>query len=224
MTSSLKRALIRLAYAGNRVVPSAKDFLPKSLHRRLLLRILDVNRKYNSFRDLPSRRFFESDVLPWTRDNYARILFVGTASYTYHYEALFRRNPAQFTTLDYNPGGAVWGAWQHIVAPIQEIDRHRPKGFFDCAILNGVFGFGVDETDDMRSTVEAVHNILRPDGLLILGWNTDRHPDPSTLGLFEPFFLPWQASPWGSRVRFASESHVYDFFIRRSGSSSMTSD
>ena len=82
-------------------------------------------------------------------------------------------------------------------------------------MLNGVFGFGVDDVDAMRTTIEAIHGILDLDGLLVLGWNTSRHADPASLGVLEPFFSATPQSPWGPVRRFPSETHVYNFYTRR---------
>jgi hypothetical protein len=213
----IKRTLAKVSNAANRLAPAGKRLLPKSVQRFILLHVLDVNREYNSFDDLPSRHFLEHDVLPWLRDQQARVLFVGTASYTYHYEKLFERNPDRFVTIDSNPSVGVWGARRHIVAPIQDIGLHEARCSFDCVILNGVFGFGVDEIKEMRATVEAVHAILRPGGLLVLGWNTTRHAAPDALQVLEPFFSVNAESPWGLQKRFASETHIYNFYTRQPG-------
>ena len=211
----MKSLLAGVSHAINRAAPGLKSLLPKSLHRFILLRVLGVNREYEWFADRPGRRFMERDLLPWLRDHMSRVLFVGTASYTYHYERLFRDRPDQFTTLDFNAGSAVWGASNHIVAPVQEIGRHRPEGSFDCAVLNGVFGFGVDDADAMRATVKAIHEVLVPGGLLVIGWNTDRHADPNGLDVFEPWFAPAKDLPWSARVTFEPEIHINDFYARR---------
>jgi SAM-dependent methyltransferase len=207
--------LARASHTVNRLVPGLKDALPKPLCRWLLLNVLKVNAPFAAFESLASRRFMENDVLLWVRDRSARILFVGTASYTHHYAKLFAADDDQLTTMDINSAMSVWGAPNHIVGPIQEILRFRSPGTFDSVILNGVFGFGVNDTAEMRRTVEAIHAVLKPGGLLIVGWNKDLHADPNVLGLYDGLFTPGDATPWGRRVTYESETHVYDFHIRR---------
>ncbi len=204
--SSLKNALFRFA-------PLARKVLPRAVQRFILLHVLQGNRPYRDMARMGSRRFLEDELLPWLASRHGRILFVGTAAYTHHYERQFRRD--QYTTIDRHPRTAVWGARDHITAPIEEIGRHRPKGFFDCIILNGIFGFGVDEIDHMRAVIKELHHALRPGGFLIVGWNTDLHADPETLGLFTPYFVPNEEEPWTARRQFPSETHVYDFYVRR---------
>ena len=204
----LQDAILRLS-------PLAKWLLPRPVLRFLLLHVVGVNRQYERLREVPSRLCLEREILPWVAAHFSRILFVGTASYTYHYEKLFRRG--QYTTVDLHPSTAVWGARDHIVAPIQDINRHRPKGFFDCVVLNGVFGFGVDQADDMRVVLKELHDALQPDGFLVVGWNSDMHEDPEALSLYEPFFVRNQEAPWIGRRRFPAETHIYDFYRRRPG-------
>jgi len=155
----------------------------------------------------------EREIQPWVVQRFSRVLFVGTASYTYHYERLFK--PGQYTTLDLHPSTAVWGSRDHIMAPIEDINRYRAKGSFDCVILNGVFGFGVDKVEHMRAVLRELRDALQPNGLLVVGWNTDRHEDPEALGLYEPLFARNGDAPWTERRRFPSETHVYDFYRRR---------
>jgi hypothetical protein len=183
------------------------------VQRLLLLHVLGVNRRYGQLLVTPSRVCLEREVLPWLAGRCRRVLFVGTASYTHHYERLFE--PGQYTTIDVHPSTAVWGSRDHIVGPIQDINRRRPKGSFDGIVLNGVLGFGVDRIEDMRLVLKEVHDALQPYGFLVVGWNTDLHDDPEALGLYEPFFTRNQEAPWTGRREFPPETHVYDFYRRR---------
>ncbi len=199
-----------LAYLPN----SLKKLVPRRVRRFLLLHVFHANRRYANLIHGPTRLYMEREILPWVRQHCSKVLFVGTAPYTYHYEKGFRRG--QYTTIDVHPSTAAWGARDHIVAPIQEIDRHRPRGCFDCVIMNGVFGFGVDKVEDMRAALGAVHTVLRPGGLLVLGWNTDKHVDPEALGLLAPGFGPADQPPFPNRLPYAlPETLVYDFYRRR---------
>jgi len=209
----------------SRVATFARKFLPKSVKRFMLLNLFGLRRRYVHLRAHPSRLFLEREVLPWLAEHYDRVLFVGTAPYTCHFEKLFRRTREQYTTIDSNAGTAVWGARQHIVAPLQEVCHHRPKAYFDCIVLNGIFGFGIDELSDQRETIRILHDALAPGGLLLVGWNTNLHPDLESMGLFDLYFAPAGNAPnggipWPHRTRFAlPETHVYDFYTRLRGTS-----
>jgi hypothetical protein len=190
-----------------------KKLVPRRVRRFLLLLVFHANRQFADFVQGPTRLYMEHEILPWVRQNCSSVLFVGTAPYTCHYEKGFRAG--QYTTIDAHPSTAAWGASDHIIAPIQEIARHRPRGHFDCVIMNGVFGFGVDSVSDMRAALLAVHEVLRPGGLLVLGWNTDKHEDPEALGLLAPYFAPANQPPFPNRLPYSlPETFVYDFYRR----------
>ncbi len=211
MATVLKKALSGLYYG---LSPLARRILPKPVLRFLLLNVVGVNHPYAEILGNPGRLFMEQELLPWLRERYRRILFVGTASYAWHYEKLFDQDPDQYTTLDSRPGAAVWGAPTHIVARIEDIGRHRPGEFFDCIVFNGVFGFGIDSPVDMRAAAKAMHDALRPGGVLIVGWNTDLHADPEELGVLSPHFARTDQTPWGQTRRYPAELHVYDFYVK----------
>ncbi len=194
----------------------AKAVLPKRAKRFILLNALGLRRRYTHLRSHPSRIFLDREFMPWVSRTYDRVLFVGTAPYTHHFERLFRRSREQYTTIDPRGGTAVWGARNHIAAPIQEIGRHRAPHYFDCIILNGIFGFGIDEIDDQRATIKILHDALAPGGLLMVGWNSNLTPDLEGLGLFEPYFEAVEQAPWPHRTRFSlPETHVIDLYTRR---------
>ncbi len=183
---------------------SARKLLPKKVQRSLLL-AYGANRPYAHFPGLASRHCLETAILPWMRDRCQSVLFVGTASYTWQYERQFAAD--RYTTLDIAAGVAVWGARRHIVAPLQELTCHRPSGFFDGVVLNGVLGFGIDTPEQMHRTFEELRRALAARGLLVVGWNTDRHEDPETLGLYAGFERS------GERRVFPGETHVYDVLV-----------
>jgi SAM-dependent methyltransferase len=210
---------------SSRLATFAKRTLPKPAKRFILLNFLGVRRRYAPLRRNPSRIHLEREILPWLAEHHARVLFVGTAPYTCQFERLFRRSRDQYTTIDPNAGTAVWGARQHLVAPLQEIKRYRPAGYFDCIVVNGVFGFGIDDLDSQRDALRALNDALAPGGLLLVGWNTNLQPDLEALGLFEPYFTPAgeDSLPWPHRTRFElPETHVYDFYTRRADGGTST--
>ena len=200
-----------MLHVGGSLARSARQLLPKQMQRSLLA-ACGANRPYAHFPGLASRQCLETEILPWLRDRCRSILFVGTASYTCHYETLFRAD--RYTTLDIAAGAAVWGARHHIVAPVQELSRHRLPGSFDGVVLNGVLGFGIDTEQQMRRTFEELHRALAPSGLLVVGWNTDRHPDPEALGVYGGRFARVSEPQWVGRRCFPPETHVYDVYQR----------
>jgi SAM-dependent methyltransferase len=132
------------------------------------------------------RALLEDVLLPaYARDAaVGRLLFVGCESYTRTYAALFgveADRPGRFRTIDIDPAQAPHGTPDHVVAPIQEVARHVEPASLDVVVMNGVYGWGVNDREALAGAFEAVAAVLRPGGRLLLGWN-----DVPVLGPFDP--------------------------------------
>ena len=225
MLGPVKSQLSRLAYWVNDRFPGLKALVPKGLHRFVLLRVVGMNDQYEQMlRQNPERLFLQNEALPWVSASYRQVLFVGTASYTYQYEKLFADDPDRYTTIDRNPSTRVWGGKHHIVASIEQIDRHRPPGFFDCVVLSGVLAYripahgdyGPAKPDELQAVLKALYNVIRPGGLLLVGWNLrDMAQSLAQLGLLDPCFAPTDKTPWGPRKDFPGDPHAFEFYERQ---------
>jgi hypothetical protein len=196
---------------ANQQLPWLKEFVPNTVRRQLLLRILGV---LNDFTPPPSRLWLERHVLPALPPaGFRRILFVGTAPYTWHYERIVAKAGGEWVTADIRQANRVWGsAKEHLTARIQDISHYFPRGRFDCVIVNGVFGFGVNTESDIAKSLDETRRVLRSGGVLLIGWNTDLIADPMKLagkyGRSDTRLFP-------ERRVFEHETHVYDFLVAR---------
>jgi len=100
------------------------------------------------------------------------------------------------------------------VGDLQKVGALHPSGYFDVALINGVFGWGLDTLDGQNEAVEGLARVLKPAGILMLGWNTDRSSDPTKLLAIERFFVPSQRSGVERRIVVPGVTHVYDFLSR----------
>ncbi len=209
MSNPLTSELSRVVRVLLGIAAGVKHLLPKPVQRLVLLYAFGSHRQNAEVAPQANRRCLGEEIIPHLAAQNLTVLFVGTSSYTFHYERHF--GPKTYTTIDPNPGQAVWGSQDHIVTRVQDIGLHRPAGSFDRAVLNGVFGYGVNDPPAMRATAQALHDVLRPGGQLIFGWNTDAHAEPETLGVFTGLF----ARSLEPRRTFAGDTHVYDFSVRQ---------
>ena len=92
-----------------------------------------------------------------------------------------RRARERYRTVDIDPAKARFGAPDHVIAPMQEIDRHFAPGSIDVIVANGVYGFGIDDRAGLCAAFAAARAVLRPGGTLVLGWN-----DVPALAPFDP--------------------------------------
>jgi hypothetical protein len=183
------------------------------LHRYLIRLGIDTRKKR------PDRIALEKIIFPeLQRDpQYQTILFVGCAWYTLHYPSLFRGK--KFHTMEIDPDQACFGSTSHVVGSCEELHSQFDRGQFDCIVFNGVFGFGLNTPSALDRTLRGMHYVMRPDGLLIFGWNDlpAHAPFPpfssASWSLLEPYHFP----PFDAE-RFSSDSinrHCFHFFRTR---------
>ncbi|WP_292092657.1 class I SAM-dependent methyltransferase [Brevundimonas sp.] len=155
--------------------------------------------------------------LPAVAEAGGRILWVGTRPYTAENYAVLASGGGEVWTTDVDPQAARWGqSGRHRTGDVCEIDRLFSDMIFDTIIFNGVLGFGVDAPEDQQRALTALAKILRPGGLMLLGWNTDRIDDPVAAGLTDELYARTDFAGQPSRVAFPDSTHVYDAFRRTS--------
>jgi SAM-dependent methyltransferase len=145
-----------------------------------------------------------------------RVLFVGCKAYTARYGRQLDRAATDYWTTDINPAAAIWGEKDHhLVCDIANIDDVCAAESFDAVLLNGVIGDGVDDEGAMNRTVTAIAHILRPNGILLIGWNSlKEHPDPRELEAVTTCFRHECVLPLPARKTFPDTDHVYDWFVK----------
>lgn len=124
--------------------------------------------------DTPDRRVLETVILPAfaSRPEVRRVLFVGCAEYTRDYEGHFAGRG--FYTIDVDPARAPYGATapgRHLVDSVENAGRHFRPASLDLILINGVFGYGLDERDRAEAAVASCHDLLAGGGTLMIGWN-----------------------------------------------------
>ena len=163
------------------------------------------------------RIVMERDIFPeYARDpSIKRMLFVGCGRYTAHYQQLFFPTK-DFWTIEPDPGAAGFGAKQHVIAPLEDLDRHFPPAHFDFVLCNGVYGWGLDRHEQLEAAFAQCHSRLRNDGHLFFGWDDIPQRAPvdldtvSSRALFRKYTFP----PLGT-WRYLTDTpyrHTFDFY------------
>jgi SAM-dependent methyltransferase len=170
----------------------------------------------HSFSD---RRYMSENILPALETaRIQRVLFVGCKPYTAHYGRRLTGAGIDYWTTDVDPAAAMWGERnRHIVGDVTRIDHLCTPDSFDAVLLNGVIGdgTGLDEEDQMNRAVTAIARILRPNGILLIGWNSlKKHPDPLQLDAVATYFRHECLFPLPSRKTFSDTDHVYDWLVK----------
>jgi SAM-dependent methyltransferase len=163
------------------------------------------------FRKQPDRIWLNTQLYPrLAKLEQGRILFVGCAYYTWESLKLFNKG-VDLVTVDIDENNVIWGGKNHLVASILDIDNYVAPASFDIVLLNGVFGHGVDTREMQEQTYKALHNILKPDGMLLVGWNNDLIPNPTELQISKELFYKSEYEGLPQRTTFQNSTHVMDF-------------
>lgn len=145
------------------------------------------------------------------------MLFVGCDWYTRHYESAYFSGK-DYWTIDPAQGARKFAGRQHVVAPLEELDRHFPAERFDLIVCNGVFGYGLDALAQCQRAFGQCRERLRAGGYLVLGWDDIPRRTPvslesiGSLKSFERLEFP----PLGT-WRYVTQTvyrHTYDFYRR----------
>lgn len=143
----------------------------------------------------PDRKLLERVFLPnlASDPSVRRILFVGTANYC-NYGNVFRGS--EYVTIDPSQAGAQGGGQKHIMDRLANLGSYYPKEYFDLIILNGVLGWGLDDPDDIETSMWTCFTHLHSGGRLLIGLNETGGPKPvclcsiDALKAFSPYNLP----------------------------------
>jgi hypothetical protein len=167
----------------------------------------------------PDRLVLEDIIIPfYVTRGVGRVLFVGTDWFTKHYERYFAGS--DYWTIEVEPRRRRFGARQHIVDSLENLDRYFPASHLDLIVCNGVFGWGLDEPEACERAFQQCYYCLRDQGVLVMGWNEVPEHNPVALESIRSLaqFARLEDSPLGT-WRYAvpaSARHVYDFYMKNS--------
>jgi len=111
-----------------------------------------------------------------------------------------------FFTIEPNPDMKEYGApGRHIIDVVQNITKYEeliPSSSIDLVLLHGVVGRGIDTREEIGSAAKALHEVMKPGGLMYL-WRNTHSPgdhrreekygncgDSIALNDFAPYFKP----------------------------------
>ena len=147
----------------------------------------------------PNRVFLEESVFAYLNGLAAqacepvKTLFVGIDKHNWHYPRLLI---SEFHSLDIEPRKAVYGPpGRHWTGSATLMGAHYGHDVFDVVVANGLVGFGINDATAFRRLLVQCYEVLKPGGLLILGYNDrpDRAPFPILSAVreyFQPFVPP----------------------------------
>lgn len=167
----------------------------------------------------PARDFLENTILPYyaSQEDLSRVLFVGSDWYTIHYRKIFKPT-VEYWTIDPEPKQARYGAKNHIVDYVENLDKHFDSGFFDIIFCNGVLGFGLNEREPADRSFGSCYSCLRKGGVFVIG--RDETPGLLSFSVDELSsmhkFKPHQFAPCATENYSLKPQHeyLYSFYVK----------
>jgi len=112
------------------------------------------------------RYIIERKIFPKIKDK--KVLLVGCANYTSDYPKRLYEN--ELYSIDVDKETAEYGAKNHVVGSVVEIDKYFSKEFFDVILFLGVFGFGLDERKHAEKALKRCYKALKKNGVMVVMW------------------------------------------------------
>jgi SAM-dependent methyltransferase len=163
------------------------------------------------------RRVLERVIIPHfaRQPSIRRAVLVGCDWYTAGYERLL--SGCECWTIDFDPAKRRFGAkGRHIVGAMEDLTDWFDTQSVDLVICNGVFGWGLNARANVERAFSATWEVLRPRGVLVLGWNDlpERCPFAPEEALGSGRFAPLHIEDLSAhRIRTDTRHrHVFDFY------------
>jgi len=168
---------------------------------------------------VPDRKILEDQILPHfaEREDVRRVLDVGCAWFTRFYHELIPK--AEYWTIERFPELQKFGAPNHKAISLLEIGDHFDNASFDLVVCNGVFGWGVDQPEEIDAGLTAISDALRPGGFLLIGWddNDSNRPEGLKAAIEQKFEELEIEALGGQEIRTDTPwRHVFSFYQRPS--------
>lgn len=117
----------------------------------------------------PDRVYLETVIFPHYNNTLKPkiVLSVGVDWYTELYQKYFP--DSLYLTIDFNSEKNIHCAnGFHLNANVQHLTAENAC---DLIIFNGVYGYGISRMNEYNLTMKVLHRLLKPNGILIFGYN-----------------------------------------------------
>lgn len=125
------------------------------------------------------RRYFDNIIVPRYSRRGNVNLFIGIEWYN---EWIFKKyKHVKWVSIDPFEKNTQFGATNHFTGTFpRDLSISEYTNKFDVVFCNGVYGWGVNSSHELSEVLENISVILKPGGLCIFGYNTEKEHNPLT--------------------------------------------
>lgn len=190
----------------------------KRLYYKILSKIIVYKNviKRDKYND---RRVLEEIIFPRILADLdpQKILDIGREDYQIFYNEFFKGR--ELWTMDIDPERQEYGAEGefHITDDAANVKNHFEDNYFDFVLINGVLGWGLDNQESIQKAFEGIFSVLKPGGLLIVGWNDFEDTDtmrPNQIEALKKFKTYYFKPLKGTEFECDNGCHKYNFFVK----------
>lgn len=133
------------------------------------------------------RSYLELEIMPYYKiDKDDNILLIGSMPYNFHYSYYYLENKVYI--IEPNEKEEKFkGRGTFINDYIENIDTYISNNISLCQ-FNGVYGWGLNESENLKIAVNKIYNILDKNGIVIFGHNSKTHNPLDIEDKYEEFF------------------------------------
>ena len=196
----------------DRSIQVVRDAYYRSFARRVVVGHVSTDRLVYE-----DRNVLEQIIIPFILSRFEpeTVLDIGREPYEAFYNEFFKGR--ELWTMDRDADRARFGAVNHIVDSAANLADHFAEDYFDFVLMNGVFGWGLNEPDAIERAFAGIHAVLSPRGLFVLGWNDTPDLVPVPLDQVRSLrqFTPYYFEPLGG-TSFLCDTcrHTYSFYVK----------
>ncbi|MFC1678449.1 hypothetical protein ACFLZ9_01785, partial [Patescibacteria group bacterium] len=91
------------------------------------------------------------------------------------------------------------------------------RNYFEFILMNGVFGWGLNDRELIEKTFDSIYYLLNKNGLFVLGWNDVEGLTSIPLDQVQALkkFKPYDFKPLkGTSFKTKTGEHTYNFYTK----------
>ncbi|QKF81104.1 hypothetical protein [Halarcobacter ebronensis] len=164
------------------------------------------------------RKYLELEIMPkyYPSSKNEKILLIGSMKYNLHYSYFYLNNDVYIIEPN-NKEEKCSGRAFFINDYIENIDKYIQNNFIDIIQFNGVYGWGLNESDKLIEAIDKIYNVMNNDAILIFGHNSKTNNPLNISDKYDYFFNKYkqESNEILPKIEFNNVDQIYIGFKKK---------